>query len=100
MTAEPPVFNAPWEAQAFALAVKLNESGFFTWKEWADTLAAVIREAQAAGDPDLGDTYYVHWAKALERILTSRGVTSGARIDVLVREIEQEAEHVREGQRR
>jgi nitrile hydratase accessory protein len=95
-----PVFKAPWEAQAFALAVKLNESGFFTWKEWADTLAAVIREARAAGDPDLGDTYYVHWARALERILTSRGVTDGTRIDALASEIEQEAEHVREGQRR
>jgi nitrile hydratase accessory protein len=99
MSAEPPVFNAPWEAQAFALAVKLNESGFFTWKEWADTLAAVIREAQAAGDPDLGDTYYVHWAKALERILTSRGLTDGARIDELAIQIEKEAEHVREEQR-
>jgi len=99
MSAEP-VFKAPWEAQAFALAVKLNEAGFFTWKEWADTLAAVIREAQAAGDPDLGDTYYVHWAKALERILTSRGVTDGARLEELALQIEKEAEHVREGQRR
>jgi len=100
MSEEPPVFKAPWQAQAFALVVKLNESGFFTWKEWADTLAAVIREAQAAGDPDLGDTYYVHWAKALERILTSRGVTDGARIDKLAIQIEKEAEHLREEQRR
>jgi hypothetical protein len=30
-----PVFREPWEAEAFALAVSLNERGLFTWKEWA-----------------------------------------------------------------
>ena len=28
---EGPVFRAPWEAQAFAMAVKLHERGIFTW---------------------------------------------------------------------
>jgi hypothetical protein len=28
-----PVFAEPWEAQAFALAVKLSEQGHFSWKE-------------------------------------------------------------------
>ena len=31
-----PVFAEPWQAQAFALAMKLSEQGHFTWKEWAD----------------------------------------------------------------
>ena len=31
--AEGPVFAEPWQAQAFALAVKLSEQGHFTWKE-------------------------------------------------------------------
>src|SRR5436190_12475375 len=35
-----PVFAEPWQAQAFALAVKLSEQGHFTWKEWAQGLAA------------------------------------------------------------
>jgi hypothetical protein len=30
-----PVFRAPWEAQAFAMAVTLHERGVFTWQEWA-----------------------------------------------------------------
>ena len=30
--AEEPVFAEPWQAQAFALAVKLSEQGHFTWK--------------------------------------------------------------------
>src|SRR5262245_4814031 len=34
-----PVFSEPWQAQAFALAVRLSEQGYFTWKEWAATLA-------------------------------------------------------------
>ena len=27
-----PVFAEPWQALAFALAVKLSEQGYFTWK--------------------------------------------------------------------
>jgi nitrile hydratase accessory protein len=99
MTEEARTFNAPWEAQAFGLALKLHEAGLFTWKEWADTLAAVIRDAQASGDPDLGDTYYVHWVNALERILIKHGVTSDASLAHLATQIENEARHVREAQR-
>lgn len=69
-----PVFREPWEAQAFALAVKLSEAGHFTWNEWAETLGAEIAAAQAAGDPDLGDTYYRHWLKALERLVREKSV--------------------------
>src|SRR5215467_12317049 len=69
-----PVFRDPWEAQAFALAVALNERGLFTWSEWAATLGDEIKKAQAAGDPDTGETYYQHWLATLERILTEKGV--------------------------
>lgn len=71
-----PVFRAPWEAQAFAMAVRLHEAGHFTWREWADRLAAEIARAQAGGDPDLGDTYYEHWLLALERIVAEKGLVS------------------------
>jgi nitrile hydratase accessory protein len=69
-----PVFRAPWEAEAFALAVSLNERGLFTWKEWAVTLGEEIKKAQAAGDPDTGDTYYHHWLATLERIVAAKGL--------------------------
>lgn len=72
---EGPIFREPWEAQAFALAVKLSESGAFTWPEWVDVFAAEIHRAQDAGDPDLGDTYYTHWLNALERICTEKGLS-------------------------
>jgi nitrile hydratase accessory protein len=69
-----PVFHEPWEAEAFALAVSLKEQGLFTWNEWAKILGEEIKKAQAAGDPDTGETYYRHWLATLERILAEKGV--------------------------
>jgi nitrile hydratase accessory protein len=74
--AEGPVFREPWEAQAFALTLALFDRGLFTWPEWAATLGDEIKRAQAAGDPDTGDTYYRHWLAALERIVADKDVTS------------------------
>jgi nitrile hydratase accessory protein len=68
------VFREPWEAQAFAMALALHERGLFTWSEWAATLAEEIRRAQAAGDPDTGETYYRHWLATLERLVAQKGV--------------------------
>ncbi|MGE0747364.1 MAG: nitrile hydratase accessory protein [Rhodospirillales bacterium] len=75
---EGPVFREPWEAQAFAIVLALHERGLFTWPEWAEVFSAEIRRAQAAGDPDLGDTYYRHWLAALERIVALKGATDPA----------------------
>jgi len=74
--AEGPVFREPWEAQAFAMALALHERGIFTWSEWAETLSGEIKRAQAAGDPDTGETYYRHWLAALERLIAAKGVTT------------------------
>jgi nitrile hydratase accessory protein len=71
-----PVFRAPWEAQAFAMALALHRRGVFTWPEWARALADEISAAGARGDPDLGDTYYRHWLSALERLVAAKGVSS------------------------
>ena len=71
-----PVFREPWEAQAFAMALALHERGLFTWSEWAATLADEIKHAQAAGDPDRGDTYDRHWLATLERLVADKNVAS------------------------
>ena len=73
-----PVFAEPWQAHAFALAVRLSEAGCFSWAEWATVLAEEIRAAQARGDPDLGQTYYHHWLQALERLCVAKGLVSEA----------------------
>jgi nitrile hydratase accessory protein len=70
---EEPAFRAPWEAQAFALAVSLHERGVFTWTEWAQTLGAEIARAGPGAD---GERYYDHWLCALERLLAAKGVVS------------------------
>jgi nitrile hydratase accessory protein len=76
--ADGPVFGAPWQAEAFALALALHERGLFTWTEWASTLGDEIKTAQAAGDPDTGETYYHHWLATLERIVAAKGLADAA----------------------
>jgi nitrile hydratase accessory protein len=74
-----PVFAEPWQAQAFALAVKLSEQGHFTWKEWAAALAGELHSAAHRGEPDDGSRYYEHWLAALETLVTAKGLAdSGA----------------------
>lgn len=70
-----PIFAEPWQAQAFALAVKLSEQGHFTWKEWAATLADEIKQAANATERDDGSKYYHHWLTALERLVSTKGLS-------------------------
>ena len=72
------VFAEPWQAQAFALAVRLSEQGYFTWKEWAATLADELKAAADRGEPDDGSRYYEHWMAALERLVTSKRLANSA----------------------
>ena len=76
--AEGPVFREPWQAQAFAMTLALHQRKLFSWPEWAATLGDEIKKAQAAGDPDTGETYYMHWHNALERIVADKGVADPA----------------------
>src|SRR6202011_4072721 len=73
-----PVFAEPWQAQAFALAVKLSEQGHFTWTEWAAALGAELKAAADRGEADDGSHYYAHWLAALERLVTEKGLTDRA----------------------
>lgn len=77
-----PVFAEPWQAQAFAMTLQLHQRGLFSWPEWAAALAAQIQAAHAAGDADLGNTYYQHWLAALESLVAAKGA---AQADELAR---------------
>jgi nitrile hydratase accessory protein len=66
-----PVFQEPWEAQAFAMVVALHDKSLFTWSEWVDTLAQTIKSADHHDD-----TYYHHWLTALEYLVIAKNVTS------------------------
>jgi nitrile hydratase accessory protein len=73
-----PVFREPWEAQAFALAVKLSEEGHFTWKEWAAAFAEELKGAADRSEPDDGSHYYEHWLAVLERLVMAKGLSDPA----------------------
>lgn len=89
MTAEPflridaggppsePVFAAPWQAQAFSMAVHLHARGVFTWSEWAKALARQVaaHTVTIPGDDD-ATLYYRQWLAALEQLVEVKGVAS------------------------
>ncbi|MEM7613871.1 MAG: nitrile hydratase accessory protein [Pseudomonadota bacterium] len=72
---ETPPFDAPWQAQAFALTVALAEAGVFTWPAWSEALGARLNGPSAAPD---GSDYYVHWLATLEEMLATANVVAPA----------------------
>ena len=79
--ADEPVFSEPWQAQAFAIVLRLHEQGLFSWSEWASALAAQIGAAQKRDEADLGDTYYRYWLSALESIVAAKGASSAVELE-------------------
>lgn len=63
-------FAEPWQAQVFAMAVKLSEAGHFSWSEWSEALG---REVSACEQPG-----YEQWLSALEGLLVGKGLMSEA----------------------
>ena len=66
----------PWQAEALALSLALQEAGLFSAAEWSETLGAEIEKARVAGDPCDGSTYYRHVTAALERLSEEKGLLS------------------------
>jgi nitrile hydratase accessory protein len=93
-----PVFGAPWEARAFAMTLSLHERGLFTWAEWAECLGQTIRDAQTAGDPDYGNTYWRHWLTALELISARKGLLTVGLLEQRQNEWDIAARHTPHGQ--
>jgi nitrile hydratase accessory protein len=81
-----PVFKAPWEAQAFAMTVSLHTRGVFTWREWADALAAELAAAASRGEPDDGTQYYEHWLAALEKLVAGKKLVAAQEMEQRVDE--------------
>lgn len=75
-----PVFDEPWQAQVLALADALIEGGNFSAKNWAQTLGAALKAADARGAPDSTETYYLCAVEALEKL-----VSANTSIDMLAR---------------
>ena len=79
LAADGPLFAEPWQAQAFAMAVRLSAEGHFSWPEWAQYLGAEIASDHgghggASGDPIA--VYYRQWLTALEKLVADKGLAS------------------------
>ena len=90
------VFQAPWEARAFAMVVNMSRRGLFEWDEFRSLLIEEIGRADAAAEPSSGSssTYYVHWLTAAERLMAAKAFASGADLasskDEIVAQMESE----------
>ena len=76
--ADGPIFNEPWQAQAFALTVALHEQGHFSWAEWAACFSSVLEDAKGTSPVESQEGYYLHWLSALEAIVAQKKLTSWA----------------------
>ena len=85
-----PVFDAPWEARAFAIAVRLSESGVCTWDEFRQHLIAEIGKGdkvRAHGWVEDGDGYYTYFLRALENLLREKNIVDASALELKMREI-------------
>ena len=71
------VFATPWEVRVFGLAVALQESGVYEWREFSAALAAESARAEQAGDTS---TYYERWLLSLEKLLLANGLVTSSEI--------------------
>ncbi|MEM8809916.1 MAG: nitrile hydratase accessory protein [Cyanobacteria bacterium P01_G01_bin.38] len=90
-----PVFQAPWEAKAFAIVNQLTSAQHWSWPEWTDTFAQEISAAES--DATDTSTYYERWVKVCETLLIEKGILDSdaiaQRIEALLSEREIEPTH-------
>ena len=72
------IFQAPWEARAFGLAVALNQQDLYEWREFSAELAATIAAAEQNNDPS---NYYTRWVASLEELIIAKGLLSREQLD-------------------
>ena len=93
---EASVFSAPWEARAFAIALGLSEAGLFTWDEFRGHLIAEVgasdRIRERDGTNNQGE-YYEHFVRALEAVVTEKGITSREDLAAKIAELKAPAPH-------
>ena len=68
-----PAFREPWEAETFAMAVALHETGLFTWTEWTDAFSRQLAAPAPQGVHAPEASYYGRWLAALETLAVAKG---------------------------
>lgn len=77
MSHEDGAFAEPWQAQAFALALALQDQGLVSPAEWAAALGRERGRGDLAAD---GSDYYHGVVAALEALLAEKGLADRARL--------------------
>lgn len=86
-----PVFQAPWEARAFAIVNQLAQAQEYSWSEWTEHFAREISAAEH--EPTDTSSYYERWVRACEKVLIAKGILNPLAIEQRIKEflIEREA---------
>jgi nitrile hydratase accessory protein len=84
------VFEAPWEARAFGLAVALSEGGLYSWQDFSQGLAIEIAIAEQEG---ITSSYYERWLAALEKLVIAKGLMTAEEFHVWTAKQALEDEH-------
>jgi nitrile hydratase accessory protein len=75
------LFEAPWEARAFGMAISLAEAGAFTWDEFRASLIEAIATWERQAAPGSSYRYYDCWLTALTAVVTDKGLGSANDLD-------------------
>ncbi|MEM9483835.1 MAG: nitrile hydratase accessory protein [Cyanobacteria bacterium P01_F01_bin.116] len=90
-----PVFQAPWEARAFAMVNQLANAQEYSWSEWTEQFATEISTAE--NEPTDTSSYYERWVHACEKLLIAKGILEPLaveqRMEKILSEREATAEH-------
>ncbi len=83
-----PVFDAPWQARAFALAVATTDTSPLDWHAFQAELVAAIEDGVGEDRDDTEEAYYRQWLTAIETLLVERGTVDAGELANRVHEFE------------
>jgi nitrile hydratase accessory protein len=76
------VFEAPWESQAFGMAIALYEQGHYDWEEFRGRLISEIGAWERSEEDERAVwDYYRHWLASFEALVKDRGLLSEEEIE-------------------
>ncbi|MDJ0707294.1 MAG: nitrile hydratase accessory protein [Leptolyngbyaceae cyanobacterium MO_188.B28] len=79
------VFQAPWEARAFAIVNQLANAQEYSWSEWTEQFADEISAAEQ--EPTDTSSYYERWVRACEKLLIAKGILDPRAVDQRIEEL-------------
>lgn len=79
------VFEFPWEARAFGIAVALRSRDHYAWDDFRVRLIDTIRANE--------QPYYASWLQSLERLTLERGLVAAEELEARVAELEHADAH-------